>query len=139
MSGSNDHITTSASAAPDGVFVVFCSARQQPMSPFARISTDGGTTFGPRRPVPLNTLGVVRAASAQTLAVGYSTNSANGVLISDDQGATWRAAFRSPLTASDVVTLGWEDSTTARVSFSSDTIWTTRNAGLDWTGDLVTP
>jgi len=137
--GSNDHIATSASAAPDGVFVVLCSARQQPMSPFVRISTDGGTTFGPRRPVPLNDFGVVRAASAQTLAVGYSTNSANGVLVSDDQGATWRAAFRPPLTASDLVTLGWEDSTTARVSFSSDTIWTTRNAGLDWTGNQVTP
>jgi photosystem II stability/assembly factor-like uncharacterized protein len=126
--GTGDHVTTSASAAPDGVFVVLCSAGQQPRSPFVRISTDGGMTFGPRRP-----------ASAQTLAVGYSTANANGVLISDDGGETWRAAFHPPLTASDLVTLGWEDSTTARVSFNTDTIWTTRDAGVDWTGNRVTP
>ena len=137
--GSDDHITTSASAAPDGVFVVLCSARQQPTSPFVRISTDAGTTFGPRRPVPFNDLGVVRAASAQTLAVGYSTANANGVLVSDDRGVTWRAAFHPPLTTSEMVTLGWEDSTTARVSFNTDTIWTTRDAGLAWTGNRVTP
>ena len=137
--GARDHITISASAAPDGVFVVLCSARQQPTSPSVRISTDGGVTFGPRRPVPLADVGVVRAASAQTLAVGYSTANANGVLVSDDHGMTWRAALHPPLTASEVVTLGWEDSTTARVSFNTNTIWTTRDAGLAWTANQVTP
>jgi hypothetical protein len=137
--GAPDHITISASAAPDGVFVVLCSARQQPVSPFVRISTNGGTTFGPRRPVPFTNVGVVRAASAQTLAVGYSTTNADGVLVSADRGVTWRAAFHPPLTGSNVVTLGWEDSNTARVSFNTDTIWTTHDAGLAWTANQVTP
>jgi BNR/Asp-box repeat len=137
--GGGAHVTTSASAAPDGVFVVLCSARQPPTTPFVRISTDGGKTFGARRPVPVAGAGAVRAASAQTLAVGYRSGGANAVLVSRDGGRTWHTTLRAAARGSGAVTLGWENATTARASFDSDAIWTTRDGGLDWTRNPVTP
>jgi hypothetical protein len=137
--GTGDHITTSASAAPRGVFVVLCSARRQPISPFVRISTDGGKTFGPPHSVPFNGFGDIRAASAQTVAVAYSATNADVVMVSHDGGVTWQTTLRAPRNANDLVTLGWENAQTARASFNTDTIWTTRDGARGWTHNTITP
>jgi photosystem II stability/assembly factor-like uncharacterized protein len=134
-----DHVTTSASAAPAGVFAVLCSARQQPTSPFVRTSVDGGKTFGASRGVPIDTFGALRAASAETLIVGSSSTRANSVLVSSDGGSTWRTTLHAPRRTGDSLALGWETSQTARVTFDTPSIWTTRDAGAHWTRNAVAP
>jgi photosystem II stability/assembly factor-like uncharacterized protein len=135
----SEHITTSASAAPDGVFAVLCSARQQPTSPFVRTSVDGGKSFGPSRAVPIDTFGALRAASAETLIVGSSSTQSNSVLASTDGGNTWRTTLYAPRLTGDSLLLGWESSQTARVTFDTGSIWTTRDAGARWTKNAVAP
>ena len=135
--GDSEHVTTSASAAPAGVFAVLCSARQQPTSPFVRTSVDGGKTFGPSRAVPIDTFGALRAASPETLIVGSSGVHANSVLVSTDGGDTWRTTLDTPRRTGDSLQLGWETSQTARVTFDTGSIWTTRDGGAHWTENAV--
>ncbi len=133
--GRADHTLTSASEAPDGVFVVLCSAREQPASSFIRVSGDGARTFGLPLDVPIRTVGVVRAASAQTVLIGDGT----GVTVSSDGGATWHTTLTASPAPGSSIALGWENPETARASFDTDAIWTTRDAGRTWTEYAVTP
>ena len=61
------------------------------------------------------------------------------MLISHDGGATWQRTLVTPNARLGVPTLGWQDAQTARVSFDTNTIWTTLDAGLHWTPTIVNP
>jgi photosystem II stability/assembly factor-like uncharacterized protein len=137
--------TASASAAPGGVLVVLCRSVVPPGATI-RISQDRGQTFGAAHAipdVPAGELSPVAAGSAQTIAVAYSDQQQYGVVVTNDGGATWDTTLRTssaPTSASAFPpTLGWQDAKTARVSFNTDAIWTTRNGGRSWTRHLVSP
>jgi len=144
--GENGYRTASASAAPGGVLVVLCLPVDQQRGTI-RVSTDRGHTFGPPRAVPSVPLNAysspVAAGSAQTIAVAYSDEHRYGVAVTNDGGATWHTTLKpsaSPTTARTYrPTLGWQDAKTARVSFHTDAIWTTRDSGRSWTRHLVSP
>ena len=133
--------TGSASAAPEGVLAVLCvSITGEEAS--IRISTDRGRTFGPRRAVPRNSVGPIAAASADTIAIGYSVGQKSGVIVTHDGGRTWRSALvarPASRTANLRPSIGWQDAHTGRVSFNTKFIWTTRDGGDTWTEDRVTP
>jgi hypothetical protein len=137
--------TGAASAAPHGVLVVLCVSVGED-SASVRVSFDSGRRFARRHtvaPVPLNTFGPVAAASADTIAVGYSDRDQYGVLVTHDGGLTWRATLARSSGRSRasgyVPSVGWEDAYTARASFNTDSIWTTRDAGATWTENRVAP
>jgi photosystem II stability/assembly factor-like uncharacterized protein len=137
--------TASASAAPDGVLVVLCVPVDE-ASASIRVSTDHGRTFGPRHPVPPSPRAAsasIAAASQDTIAIGYSDLQHYGVAVTNDGGSTWRTPLDHAVAATAAASLnpsiGFEDTTTARVSFNTDSIWTTRDRGRTWTPDSVTP
>jgi hypothetical protein len=136
--------TAAASAAPGGVLALLCVSNTD-SSTSLQISTDRGRTFDPPRAVPRitrDTYGPIAAASADTIAVAYRDQQNHGVWVTHDGGLTWRATLvRSSTSAEDGLnpSLGWEDARTARVSFNTKFIWTTRDGGRSWTRDRVTP
>jgi photosystem II stability/assembly factor-like uncharacterized protein len=137
--------TASASAAPRGVLVVLCMPATAD-SGAVQVSTDRGKTFGPRRAVPNVTpdrLGPIAAASADTIAIAYTNRQKYGVLVTHDGGLTWQATLvpsAAPTRATTFIpSLGWEDAHTARASFNTSVIWTTRDGGRSWTENRVAP
>ena len=134
--------TASASAAPKGVLAVLCVSITGEEAA-VRISTDRGKTFGPRRVVPGNAFGPIAAASAGTIAIGYSAPQKSGVIVSRDGGRTWRSAFvalpRPSRAEHRGPEVGWQDDHTGRASFNTKAIWTTRDGGSTWTESRVTP
>jgi hypothetical protein len=133
--------TASASAAPNGVLAVLCESVTLDRA-VVQISTDRGKTFGPRRGVPGNSFGPIAAASADTIAVGYSAGEKSGVIVTRDGGLTWRSTLvttRAPSPGANLRPLvGWQDAQTGRASFNTNSIWSTRDGGRTWTEDRVT-
>jgi photosystem II stability/assembly factor-like uncharacterized protein len=137
----------SVSAAPGGVLAVLCASVTDPGAPGAvRVSTDRGRAFGPTLALPQLSsahLATLAAGSAGTIAVAYSDEQTSGVVVTNDGGETWHTTLRpsgAPTAASTYPpTLGWQDAKTARVSFNTDAIWTTRDGGRSWTRHLVSP
>ncbi len=129
----------SASAAPGGVLVVLCEVRG--VKATVQVSTDGGDTFGRSHEIPDAPVdaGPIAAASADTIAVAYNAPDRAGVLVSNDGGTTWRRTLSPTRAATIGPSLGWQDATTARASFNTDSIWTTRDGGRSWTEDRVGP
>lgn len=136
------HRTASASAAPNGVLAVLCVSVTRDET-IIQISTDRGRTFGPRRAVPLSSFGPIAAASADTIAIGYSNRQKSGVIVSHDGGHTWRSTLvtspASSRTESLSPSVGWQGAQTGRASFNTNAIWTTRDGGRTWTEGRVTP
>jgi photosystem II stability/assembly factor-like uncharacterized protein len=134
--------TVSVSAAPNGVLAVLCVSVTGDEA-VVQISTDRGKTFGPRRAVPGSTFGPIAAASADTIAIGYSVPQRSGLIVTHDGGRTWRSALVASPAASRTGTLtpsvGWQDANTGRASFNTKFIWTTRDGGRSWIRDRVTP
>lgn len=137
--------TSSASAAPNGVLAVLCVSATEDSAALA-VSTDRGKTFDPRRAVPGTAFGPIAVASADTIAMGYSSPHKSGVIVTHDGGGTWRSALATSVTSVTSArtgylgpTIGWQDAQTGRASFTTDSIWTTRDAGRTWTKDRVTP
>ena len=134
--------TMAASAAPNGVFVVLCQSVEGRAA--VQVSTDHGATFGPRRDVPqtpLKTLGPIGAGTADDIAIAYADQEGSGALISNNGGSTWRVTLAPPAihTTTYFPQIGWEDGRTARASFNTGSIWTTRDAGATWTQQTVGP
>jgi hypothetical protein len=133
-----------ASAAPGGVLVVLC-AEVGKSSAAIQISTDRGKTFGPRHAVPGSFLNAepIAAATSDTIAVAYSDPHGYGILVSNDGGITWRRTLTRRRSSSTTnrfnPLLGWQDAHTARASFNSNAIWTTRDDGRSWTENRVAP
>jgi len=132
----------SVSAAPRGVLAVLCVSVTGDAAA-VRISTDRGKTFGPRHVVPGNAFGPIAAASARTIAIGYSAPHKSGVIVSHDGGRTWRTAIVAlplpPRAEHLSPAVGWQDAHTGRASFNTNAIWTTRDGGSTWTESRVTP
>jgi hypothetical protein len=138
--------TASASAAPGGVVAVLCLSVDQQQGTI-RVSTDRGKTFGPPERVPSIPLNAffspIAAGSRQTIAVAYSDEHEYGVVVTNDGGVTWHTTLRpvAPATRETAhpPSLGWQDANSARVSFNTNAIWTTRDGGRSWTRHLVSP
>jgi hypothetical protein len=134
--------TGSASAAPNGVLAVLCvSVTGDAVA--VQVSTDRGKTFGARHPVPGTRSGPIAAASADTIAMGFSTPQRSGVIVSHDGGRTWRSTLVTSAASSRTENLplavGWQDTQTGRASFNTDAIWTTRDGGRTWIASRATP
>jgi photosystem II stability/assembly factor-like uncharacterized protein len=136
--------TASASAAPGGVLAVLCELYPGSGSS-VQVSTDRGETFGPRHAIPgtLMATGPIAAATGNTIAAAYSDPHSYGVLVSHDGGITWARTLelRRPLSSTNSfdAVLGWQNDRTARVSFNTNAIWTTRDGGRTWTENRVAP
>jgi photosystem II stability/assembly factor-like uncharacterized protein len=136
--------TASASAAPNGVLAVLCLSTMRDTA-FMQISTDRGKTFGPQRAVPRgqSAFSPIAAASGDTVAIGYSSGQKSGVIVTHDAGRTWRSTLVTSLvssrTANSGPIVGWQNAHTGRVSFDTDSMWTTRDGGDTWSEDRVTP
>jgi photosystem II stability/assembly factor-like uncharacterized protein len=137
--------TAAASAAPGGVLVVLCVSIDS-TSVSIRVSTDHGQTFGPRRAVstsiPRAAFVPIAAGSSNTIAIAYWDQQRYGVVVTNDGGSTWRTTLdhtAASAAANLSPSIGFEDATTARASFNTASIWTTRDRGQTWTPDTVTP
>lgn len=126
-----------------GSLIVECRSRGENADAFIVESSKGGATFGPRRTLPVVFADAVGAGSSSTIAVTYDANGL-GVLVSHDAGRTWRSTLSvqrppgseqpGPLGDSKSIEsfMGFEDSLTARASFGTAYLWTTRDGGDSW-------
>jgi photosystem II stability/assembly factor-like uncharacterized protein len=137
VSATEEIDTASLAAAPGGFLVALCQPRLHDRPISVTMSTNAGTTFGPPRalPLPPGAVGEAVAAGAPgSIAVAALDGSRQQVLVSRDQGASWITTLTavSDNGVAGVGFLGFEDVNTARVAFTGDRLWTTRDAGTTW-------
>jgi hypothetical protein len=152
--GGRDGYASAVALAPPDVLVLLCqhqlpststSPAGEEFGPaWVRVSTDGGTSFGPDQTVPFRPAGAdgfatyqLAAASAGRLLVIETgegeSQPRSQVLLSEDGGQSWSSTLG--LTgAARVVLVGYEDPLTGRVA-QGDMVWTTRDGGRTWRGD----
>ncbi|MEO7288376.1 MAG: hypothetical protein ABI140_15755, partial [Jatrophihabitantaceae bacterium] len=132
QSGGNELDTRATTTAADGSISVLCSSRAPGGGQFTMTSTDGGAHFN-AAPASLGTVtgNALGAASATTLLV-----SLDRLYRSTDGGRSWHPVS-GPSQASYI---GFESGSVGRVlgpvaqgSLGSATVWTTRDAGANWT------
>lgn len=125
--------TRATSSAPDGSVTVLCASRQAGGSQFTMTSTDAAGHFS-AAPASLGsaTVGVLAAASASTLLV-----SSDSLYRSTDGGRHWSRPGHAPAGASY---LGFQTAEVGRAvgpaasgQLGSATVWTTTDAGQNWT------
>jgi photosystem II stability/assembly factor-like uncharacterized protein len=121
-----DQITAVAAAATDRLFFL-CFDQAKPFRHQASlvISKDGGVIYGPSRPAPYATQGLV-AGSARVMA---AVDIIHGVVASTDGGATWQLAFNAEPSASAYAgawSLAFEDQSTAHFIYPGTTVWTVK-------------
>jgi len=128
---------------PGHAFIVECRPRGADADAFVVESTNGGASFGVRRLLHVKVTDALAAPSVATIAVAYNGNGL-GVLVSHDSGRTWRSTLvvtpapdsEQPRSFSDSKSvnyfLGFQDASTARTSFGTAFIWTTRDGGNTW-------
>lgn len=143
--GGKDGYASTVALAPPDVLVLLCQHQMPNKSggynpAWVRISTDGGATFGPDRPLPASaapsgtlTRYQLAAASAARFLVVETGTSGSRLLTSQSAGRTWSAKLRFPGNA-PVLLVGFEDPRTARVA-QADSVWTTRDGGHAWRRD----
>ncbi len=129
----NDGIAIAA--APGGFLAVLCRSRMfSERRSFLMTSADSGRSFAPRRVLPKAFADEVAAGSGFTIAVAATRGARSVVLVSRDGGRTWRTTLSAALPEGDVrVFFGFQNASTARVALSGSAIWTTRDAGANWT------
>ncbi len=144
--GGKDGYAAAVTIAPPDVLVLLCRHQMPSASgdfgaPWVRVSQDGGTGFGPDRPVAaaggLPTKHVdgyqIAAASASRLLVVATSQHGDRAYLSENGGRTWSSTLRTP--GSDAIILvGFEDPLTARIA-EGDQVWTTRDGGQHWTAN----
>ena len=115
---------------------MLCTQRSGSAS-FVAVSTDGGRTFQPGKPLHNLEIQVGSASSSTVFAVG-SVGGRESLVRSVDRGLTWTVVAQSgSLTGSSAPRsgfLGFESATTGRWVSLSDpsTVWTTRDGGATW-------
>jgi photosystem II stability/assembly factor-like uncharacterized protein len=91
-----ESVSTRMAVADDGSMTMLCYVRGGNNGPtFVVTSTDGGATFGPRRPTPGPGL-TVGAASASILFVSTIDGTTLHLYRSSDGGATWTVSATAP-------------------------------------------
>ncbi|MCU1658838.1 MAG: hypothetical protein JWO57_3494 [Pseudonocardiales bacterium] len=117
--------STALASAADGSVTLLCTPRGSQGAQYTITSTDGGATFGApdRRALGAAPVSAFGAASASVLIA-----SSDSTYRSTDGGQTWRRVGSLP----GIVTwIGFESATVGRAT-DGRTVWTTRDAGLDW-------
>ena len=144
--GKKDGYAAQVTIAPPKVLVLLCR-HQQPNShgdvgsPWVRVSTNGGATFGPDRTVvaahglPTSVVSgyQVAAASASRLVVVAASDHGNKTYVSQNGGRTWKTAFHSQGSGA-IILVGFQDSLTGRIA-QGGRVWTTINGGKHWSVD----
>ena len=119
--GKKDGYAAQVTIAPPDVLVLLCR-HQQPNShggfgsPWVRVSTNGGATFGPDRTVVAAhevSTGVVNgyqvaAASATRLVVVSTSDHGNKTYVSQNGGQTWKIAFHAQGSGA-IILVGFQD------------------------------
>jgi hypothetical protein len=140
----NDAFDTSA--AGPGVVVVECLAKGDSNTGFILESRDGGSTFGPRRPIPLLFANMVAAASASSLILASGDVSGAGpftymVETSTNGGVSWRTVVRDRETLTGSTPgqsyLSFVTPTVAHWIGLGNKLWTTTDGGEHWTASNV--
>ena len=132
-------------AAPGGVIAVLCTTRDGG-SFSVRTSTDDGTTWRPRAPVPTSEQflpGRIAAASATDLAISNNVGGGSGsftyrLMLSTDGGTHWSTVVSDreqlhPTTPNYGGYLGFQNSLVGRWVGYPHAIWTTTDGGRNWT------
>ena len=126
---------THLAAGADGSVSLLCEDRQLgdagTVGHFVRTSTDGGATFG--SPVPTT-------LASERISFGAADSStlfyvADALYRSTDGGASWkRVGIDATTSPGNTGFLGFENPTTGRwVTGDGSTVWTTTDAGVNWT------
>ncbi len=150
--GGKDGYAAKVTIAPPSTLVLLCR-HQMPNahgdfgSPWVRVSTNGGATFGPDRPVmaangfPTKAVFAyqVAAASASRVVVLATSAHGNKAYVSQNGGRTWKItlsiAGSGVNESSSIVLVGFQDPQTARIA-RGDRVWTTVDGGSQWKVDL---
>jgi photosystem II stability/assembly factor-like uncharacterized protein len=134
----------SIAAAPSRFVAMACAARIGPTPPFVLLSTDAGSSWSPRRPLPVEPergiAGRVAAGSSRTLSawvereLGLPTQRTE-IVTSRDGGRTWAVTLAVPRPTDPAYRpfLGYQDQRTGRAFYGGREIWTTRDGGRSWT------
>jgi photosystem II stability/assembly factor-like uncharacterized protein len=136
--------TTQVALAPGGVVAVLCRHRMATPhggDTFVRVSTDGGVTFSPARPVPApDSSGLLTATRAALVVTATREGStAERLLRSTDGGRTWKAVQTQ---------VGTSPNGSAFLGFTTDqvgtwvgpdprVVWRTDDGGATWTARAV--
>lgn len=130
-------------AASRGFLSVLCFPSGQPQGWAVLSSSDAGSTWGPRLPVPESSAGLLAAPSPGHLLIASPTGAGGGLATStlsysSDGGQSWSTAASDQVNLSLApvglsLWLGFEDVTTGRWVGDDRTIWTTTDGGTDWT------
>jgi photosystem II stability/assembly factor-like uncharacterized protein len=140
----NDAIGTSA--AGPGVVVVECGAKGDSNTRFVLESRDGGSIFGPRRPIPRLLANMVAAASANTIVLASGDAEGAGpftyiVETSTNGGVSWRTVVRDRETLTSSASGGnYLAFVSAKVGHwigHGNKLWTTTDGGEHWTASSV--
>ncbi len=142
--GGKDGYASGVAMAPPNVLVLLCQhqipKRSGGYAPaWIRVSTDGGTTYGPDEVVPSLVSGTIvryqiAAASSDGVLVTETGLHSSKVLLTQNGGGTWSATL-SLASSTTPLLVGFEDPATGRVALG-DTAWTTHNGGQTWTANL---
>ncbi len=138
--GGKDGYASAVAIAPPDALTELCNHQSGTASPaWIRISANDGASFGPDRTIPIPS-GLpkhqflsyqIAQASPSRLIVVISSQHSSRVVLSANGGRTWSTTL-TPDDKGNVVLVGFEDSSTARVA-QGDTVWTTRDGGQHWT------
>ncbi len=138
----NDAFDTSATGAS---VVVECVPKVSGTG-FVLESRNGGSTFGPRRPIPSGFGTMVAAANTSTIVLASGNVFGGGpftymVWTSTNGGVTWRTVVRDPETLTGSTPgqsyLAFVTPTVAHWIGFGNKLWTTTDAGLHWTASNV--
>jgi len=149
--GGKDGYAAKVTIAPPHVLVLLCRHQMANShgdfgSPWVRVSTDDGATFGPdRQVVAPNGIPTrkafayqVAAASARRLVVVATSGHGSKVYVSQNGGRIWKTTLSIPGFGADngnsTILVGFQDPLTARIAHDEQ-VWTTVDGGNRWRMD----
>ncbi|MGB2952805.1 MAG: sialidase family protein [Gaiellaceae bacterium] len=140
-SGFRVHDAVALAAVPGGLLAALCVPRTAtPKGRFVLTSTDEGSSWGPRRPVP-GSPWLIAAASSTHLVVADGPAGGRGphtyrLAASADGGVRWKTIItdREQInpSAPSRAFLGFEDADVGRWVGYERAVWTTRDGGAHW-------
>jgi len=136
--------TSALAAASSGATAALCLPRATGPKPFVLISTDHGSHWSGRHPLPAtaqsgNVLNLVAIGSPESLVAWVESGTNSTIITSLDGAKSWRSTLEVPVPADDRSEpfLEFQDDRVVRAFFGGNTIWTSRDAGRTWTATRV--